>query len=52
MLETFFSANGYEIPDFVTKMEDIAVGVAKREVDKEDLKKIFRSMFISFGYSV
>jgi hypothetical protein len=30
-------------------MEDIAVWVAKWEIAKDDLKKIFKSMFISFN---
>lgn len=44
--------SGIFIADLIVKLEDIAVGVAKNEIHKEDVKKIFRSMFESFDYSV
>jgi len=48
--DLFLKINGYEISDFVVKMEDIAIWVAKWEIEKIDLRKIFNSMFNSFGY--
>ena len=48
--ETFLFINNYVIEDFIIKMEDIAVWVAKWEIDKWTLEKIFSSMFISFWY--
>lgn len=50
-LHTFFVLNEIYLDDFVIKMEDIAIWVAKWEIKKEDLIKIFRSMFISFWYA-
>lgn len=46
----FLIINWYEIQDFVVKMEDIAVWVAKWTIWKEDLKKIFNSILSSFWY--
>ncbi len=51
-LHTFFVLNNIFLEDFVIKMEDIAIWVAKWELEKDDLKKIFRSMFISFNYQL
>ncbi len=51
-LHTFFVLNEIYLEDFVIKMEDIAIGVAKWEIEKEDLIKIFRSMFLSFDYDI
>lgn len=51
-LHTFFILNEIYLEDFVIKMEDIAIWVAKWEIKKEELIKIFRSMFLSFGYNV
>ncbi len=48
----FFEINDYEIPAFFTKMEDIAIWVAKNEIWKEELKKIIKTILISFWYSV
>lgn len=49
-LQMFFLINEIEIKDLIIKMEDIAIWVAKWEIQKKELSKIFRSMFMSFGY--
>jgi len=46
---SYLVMNQIFIEDYIVKMEDIAVWVAKWEITKEDLKKIFKSMFISFN---
>ncbi len=48
----FFEVNNFEIPSLFTKMEDIAIWVAKNEISKEELQKIIKSTLISFWYSV
>lgn len=48
----FFEINDYEIPAFFTKMEDIAIWVAKNEISKEELRKIIKTILMSFWYSV
>ncbi len=50
--EIFLSLNEYNFPSFITKFEDIAIWVAKNELDKTDLKKYFRSLFMSFWYEI
>jgi death-on-curing protein len=49
-LGLFFEINDFEIPAFFTKMEDIAIWVAKDEISKDDLKKLLKSILISFWY--
>lgn len=44
----FWEINNINIPDLFVKLEDISIWVAKWEISKEDLKFIFRSIFISF----
>jgi prophage maintenance system killer protein len=46
----FLDINNIIIDDYVIKMEDLAIWVAKWEIGKEDLNKIFKSMFLSFWY--
>ncbi len=48
----FLERNEIEIADFEIKMEDIAIGIARKDLDKKDLQKIFKAMFESFGYKV
>ena len=48
----FLFMNDIIIEDFMVKMEDIAIWVAKWEIDKKELKHIFKSMFLSFWYDV
>lgn len=47
----FLWMNGIELPDFESKMEDIAVGVAKWLIDKNWLRAILESIFTSFWYA-
>ncbi len=47
-ISVFWEVNWIEIPDLYVKLEDIAIWVAKSEISKEDLKIIFKSIFISF----
>ncbi|EKE28265.1 MAG: hypothetical protein ACD_3C00083G0004 [uncultured bacterium (gcode 4)] len=47
----FLIKNDIYIEDYIIKMEDIAVWVAKWEIDKATLLHIFKSMFISFWFS-
>lgn len=49
-LDVFLQVNGVMIDDFYIKLEDIAVGVAKWNLDKEYLKKFFETLFVSFWY--
>ncbi|HBB27061.1 TPA: type II toxin-antitoxin system death-on-curing family toxin [Candidatus Gracilibacteria bacterium] len=49
-LDNFLKLNDIIIEDLIIKMEDIAIGTAKGEMKKEDLEKVFRSMFYSFNY--
>jgi death-on-curing protein len=42
----FLDINNIIIDDYVIKMEDLAIW----EIGKEDLNKIFKSMFLSFWY--
>ncbi|EKD29911.1 MAG: hypothetical protein ACD_78C00216G0005 [uncultured bacterium (gcode 4)] len=49
-LDNFLKLNDIIIEDLIIKMEDIAIGTAKWEMKKEDLEKVFRSMFYSFNY--
>ena len=48
----FLYMNDINIEDFMIKMEDIAIWVAKWEIDKKELKHIFKSMFLSFWYNI
>ena len=47
----FLENNWIFIEDFSTKLEDIAVWVAKWNLNKEYLEKYFETLFISFWYS-
>lgn len=44
----FWEINNISIPSLFVKLEDIAIWVAKNEISKEDLKKIIKSILISF----
>ena len=49
-IERFLFINWYYIEDVIIKLEDIAIWVAKNEISKDNLKQIFKSMFLSFWY--
>jgi len=51
-LDQFFKINWIIIEDFWIKMEDIAIWIAENEITKSDLKKIFKSMLLSFWYKI
>jgi death-on-curing protein len=44
----FLQENGVFIDDLYVKLEDIVVGVADGSLDKEYLKKYFKTLFHSF----
>lgn len=46
----FLSVNEYEIPEFIVKMEDVALGIAKGILSKDDLHKVIKSMILSAWY--
>ena len=50
--EIFLRVNWYDFPSFVTKFEDIVIWIAKNELDKNDLEKYFKSLFLSFDYKI
>ncbi len=47
---TFLDINEIHVENFILKLEDISIWVAKWEITKDMLKHIFASMFISFWY--
>lgn len=51
-LNTFLELNSFIIEDIIIKLEDIAVWVAENQINKEELMKIFKSMFLSFWYKI
>ncbi|MDD5770007.1 MAG: type II toxin-antitoxin system death-on-curing family toxin [Candidatus Gracilibacteria bacterium] len=51
-LGMFLEINNFKIPSLFVKLEDIAIGVAKNEITKDELKKIIKSIIISFGYNI
>jgi len=46
----FWSFNWFVFPESFAKLEDIAIWVAKWYLEKEDLRKIFLSIFDSFDF--
>lgn len=50
-LNVFWKLNWIDIENIYVKLEDIAIWVAKGEIQKEELKHIFKSIFISFWYN-
>ena len=52
VLSIFWETNNINIPDLFVKLEDIAIWVAKWEITKEELRIIFKSIFISFSIEV
>ncbi len=50
VLTVFLELNWYIIPDIFVKFEDIAIWVAKWEIDKKTLTIIIKTIFISFKF--
>ena len=48
----FLEMNDCVIPDIFVKLEDIAVWVAKWEIDKDTLEKFLKTLLISFDYGI
>lgn len=46
----FLIVNECEIPEFIVKMEDVAVGIAKGSISKEELCKFLKTMMLSAGF--
>lgn len=50
VLMNFWIDNWLEVPNFLSKFEDVAVWTAKGILEKEDLKKLFMSIFASYDF--